>query len=59
MQAQSAGPADARRRHRRPDAGQEQGLGRIDVADADHHVAGQQHLLDRRAALLQAGVEGL
>jgi hypothetical protein len=46
--------ADARGRQRRPDAGQEQRLRCIDVADADHHVAGQQHLLDRRLAPLAA-----
>src|SRR5213595_2096928 len=39
-QLRRARPADARRRHGGTDAGEEQGFGRVDVADADHDVAG-------------------
>ncbi|VXC07467.1 hypothetical protein MASSI9I_51083 [Massilia sp. 9I] len=46
-----AGAADARSRGFRVDPGAEQAFAGVDVADADHDVAGQQHLLDRRAAL--------
>ena len=45
------GPADARGRRLRVDPGAEQAFAGVDVADADHDVARQQHLLDRRIAL--------
>src|SRR5574337_1796205 len=45
--------------HRRPDAGQEQHLARVDVAHADDHPACQQQLLDGHAAGTQPRMEGL
>ena len=59
MQQARSRQADARCRRRRPDAGQEQGLGGVDVADAHHHIARQQHLLDRRLPPAQGRVKGL
>src|SRR5690606_8528584 len=63
-QALVASQRDASRRRRRPDAGAEQALRRIDVAHADDDVAGEQHRLDRTAArargsMQQRTVEGL
>ena len=68
QQASSARAADAVSPQCRVDAGLEQCFAGVDVARAHHHVAGQQHGLDGRTALLQrsvqrrrreSGVEGL
>ena len=52
-----ARPADARRSHRRPDAGQKERFGCVYVPHPHDKIPGQQHLLDRRFAALQTGVE--
>jgi hypothetical protein len=59
MQAIGAWPAEPVGAQGGPDTGHEKRLAGVDVADADHHLTGQQDLLDGRFLVLERAVESL